>query len=265
MRTLNEKVAIVVGAADGIGRATAKGLARQGARVVLAYHSNLKGAEIGVEEIRDEGGVAQAFKVDYTDEGQVKELMQATIHSYGAIHVLINNATINNVEQLSKDRDVVNMDGEYWDLSMRVNLKGPMLTCKHAIPHMVKAGYGSIVNTGSGVVFRGDSVRTGYAAAKSGLHSLTMNIATQYGKQNVRCNVVSPGLVLTNLVREYLTPEQIAKLTAENLVPFIGEPEDLANVSVFLASPQSRYITGQLIAVDGGLHVHQSILIMGMG
>lgn len=264
MGTLNGKVAIVVGAADGIGRATAKGLAREGAKVLLAYHTNLKGAETGVDEIRAEGGEARVCQVDHTDEAQVMNLMQTAIDIYGAIHILVNNATLNNVKELSKDRDVLHMDGDYWDTAMRVNLKGPMLTCKHAIPHMIQAGYGSIINTSSGVVFRGDTVRTAYAAAKIGLHSLTMNIATQHGKQNVRCNVVSPGLVLTNLVREYLTQDQIAKLTAENLVPFIGAPEDLASVTVFLASPQARYITGQVIAVDGGLHVHQSVLTMGM-
>lgn len=265
LKTLEGKVGIVVGAAEGIGRATAVGLARQGVKVMLAYHSNVEGAEAGLKEVRQAGGQGMVFKVDQSDESQVKQLMQATMDAYGAIHVLVNNAATVNPKFLAHDRDVVNMDGDYWDQVMRVNLKGPMLTCKHVVPHMIKSGYGSIVLTGSGVVFRGDTVRTAYAASKNALHTFTKHVATQYGKQNVRCNLVSPGLILSPNAMNYLSKEQIEKLGAENIVPFIGEPDDIANVSIFLASPLSRYLTGQVIAVDGGLHVHQSLLIMGQG
>jgi NAD(P)-dependent dehydrogenase (short-subunit alcohol dehydrogenase family) len=143
---------------------------------------------------------------------------------------------------------------------MANNLRGPMLTCKHTIPHMIAAGYGSIINTGSGVVFRGDTVRNAYSASKIGLHSMTMDIATSYGKDNVRCNLISPGLIMTQSVRDGVDDAALAAVAGQNLVPFIGEPNDIAEVSCFLASPASRYITGQIIAVDGGLHVHQCVI-----
>lgn len=257
MRGLDGMVAIVVGAANGIGRVTATMLAARGARVVAADLNTDGGLADCAADIADHGGEALAVGVDHTQEDQVAALMAQAMDRFGQINILINNAAGTGPAFQAEDRDVVNMSADLWDRAMAVNLRGPMLTCKHAIPHMIASGYGAIVNTSSGVVWRGDSVRTAYAASKIGLHSLTMDIATAYGKQNVRCNAIAPGLVLTEGLRKVLTPDQIEGFAAENLTPFVGGPEDLAEVSCFLASPASRYITGQILSVDGGMHVHQ--------
>lgn len=260
MYNLNDMVAIVVGGADNIGRATAIMLAKAGARVVIGYHSNKSGAEDGVEIIKSNGGEAIAIQLDHTDEEQVKALVSQTMAQFGQINITINNAARLGRDVKELDLDVVQMREDYWDQVMKDNLKGPMLVCKHVIPHMIAAGYGSIVNTGSGAVFRGDTVRTAYSASKIGLHSLTMDIATAYGAKNVRCYLVSPGLVMTTAMRTGMDPASMEAVAGQNLVPFIGEPEDLAHVHCFLASKASRYITGQIIAVDGGLHVHQCVI-----
>lgn len=257
MSRFNGMVAIVIGGASNIGRATVRLLARDGAKVAVGYNSDQAGADETVRLVEAEGGTVFAMKLDHTDEAQVRALVERTVATWGALHILVNNAAGTSGAFLARDRDIVNMDADYWDAAMRVNLKGPMLACKHAIPHMIAAGHGAIVNTGSGVTFRGDTVRNAYAASKIGLHSLTMDIATSYGAQNIRCNLVSPGLVLTEMVRASLPPEAYAAVLADNLVPYVGEPEDIAEVTCFLASPAARYVTGQVIAVDGGRHVHE--------
>lgn len=260
MQRFEDMVAIVVGGADNIGRATAVMLAEGGAHVVIGYHANASGAQEGMAEIEAAGGQAIAVQVDHSREDSVTALIDLTVSTFGKINILVNNAAKIGGDFLKRDRDVASMDADYWDDVMVNNLRGPMLTCKHSIPHMIAAGGGAIVNTGSGVVFRGDSVRTAYSASKIGLHSLTMDIATTYGKQNIRCNLVSPGLTMTRSVTESLEQHHINALAAQNLVPFVGEPKDLANVTCFLASPAARYVTGQIIAVDGGLHVHQCVV-----
>jgi len=257
MGRFKDMVAIVTGGASNIGRATVQALARDGAKVAVAYNSDTAGAEETVRLVEAAGGTAFAMQLDHTNEDQVRALIDRTVARWGALHILVNNAAGTSGAFLAPDRDIVNMDADYWDASMRVNLKGPMLACKHAIPHMIAAGQGAIVNTGSAVTFRGDTLRNAYAASKIGLHSLTMDIATTYGPQNIRCNVVSPGLVLTEMVHTSLPQDAYEALLAENLVPFVGLPEDIAEVTCFLASSASRYITGQIIVADGGMHVHQ--------
>jgi len=252
-----DMVAIVLGGADNIGRATAAMLARGGARVVIGYRSNAAGAEDALREIGDQGGEAMAVRVDHSQEQDVAELVRRTVEAFGTINILVNNAALVGAAQREADLDVVRMDVEHWDEAMAVNLRGPMLACKHSIPHMIRAGYGSIINTGTGAVFKGDSVRTAYSASKNGLHALTLNIATAYGKQNVRCNLVAPGLVMTRTVVGQLDKASIAGFTEQNLVPFVGEPDDIAHVTCFLASREARYVTGQIITVDGGMLVHQ--------
>lgn len=260
MKRFQDMVAIVVGAADNMGRSAARILAEGGAKVAVTYYSNAAGVEETVRTVEELGSEIIAIKLDHSQEDQVIAMVDQVISRFGKINIVINNAAMIAAEFIAKDKDIVNMDGDFWDQNLKFNLKGPMLVCKHVIPHMIKAGYGSIVNTGSGVVFRGDSVRNAYSAAKIGLHSLTMDIAASYGRHNVRCNLVSPGLILTKAVREGCSEELIQKLGAENLVPFIGEPDDIAQVTCFLASNEARYVTGQILAVDGGLHVHQCVM-----
>ena len=150
MARFDGMVAIVLGGADNIGRATAAMLARDGARVVVGYHSNVDGAERTLAEIAACGGEAIAVQVDQAREAQVLGMVRTAVDAFGKINVLINNAASVGRSQ-DQDRDIVNMDAAYWDAVMAVNLRDPMLACKHCIPHMMAAGYGSIVNTGSGV------------------------------------------------------------------------------------------------------------------
>ncbi|MDO7833478.1 SDR family oxidoreductase [Sphingobium sp. HBC34] len=263
MKSLEGMVAVVVGAANGIGRVTALMLAERGAKLVLGDLSVDGGLQECAADIAQAGGQAIMVAVDHTIEAQVEALAAKAVAEFGKINILVNNAAGTSPAFQAHDRDVVTMSVDLWDRAMAVNLRGPMLTCKHVIPHMIAAGYGSIVNTSSGVTFRGDSVRTAYAASKIGIHSLTMDIATAYGKHNVRCNAVSPGLILTDGLRQVLTPEQIDGFAEQNLTPFVGGPEDIAEVTCFLASPAARYVTGQIIPVDGGMHVHQHVIGQG--
>lgn len=260
MSTLEGLVAVVVGAANGIGRVTALMLAQRGASVVLADLSVSGGLAECADDIAAAGGRAILAEVDHTDEAQVEALAARAVAAFGKINILVNNAAGTSPEFQANDGDVVTMSADLWDRAMAVNLRGPMLCCKHVVPHMIAAGYGSIINTSSGVVLRGDSVRTAYSAAKMGVNSLTMDVATAYGKRNVRCNAVVPGLILTEGLRKVLTPAQIEGFAGQNLTPFVAGPEDIAEVTCFLASPASRYITGQLITVDGGRSVHQGLI-----
>lgn len=263
MKALEGMVAVVVGAASGIGRVTSVMLAKRGAQVVLGDLSLEGEIRECAEEIAQAGGEAIMVKVDHTVEAEVEAMVAKAVAEFGKINVLVNNAAGTSPAFQANDRDVVNMSVDLWDRAMAANLRGPMLTCKHAIPHMIAAGYGSIVNTSSGVVFRGDSVRAAYSASKIGIHSLTMDVATAYGKQNVRCNAVSPGVIVTEGLRKVLTAEQIDGFAEQNLTPYVGGPEDIAELTCFLASPAARYITGQIIAVDGGMHVPQKLIGQG--
>lgn len=260
MGALEGMVAVVVGAANGIGRVTSVMLAQRGAKVVLADISVCGGLRECHDEIVRAGGQAIMVEVDHTNEVQVESLAAKAVEEFGKINILVNNAAGTSPEFQAQDRDVVTMSVDLWDRAMAVNLRGPMLCCKHVVPHMIAAGYGSIINTSSGVTLRGDSVRAAYSASKMGLNSLTMDVATAYGKQNVRCNAVVPGLILTEGLRKVLTPQQIDGFAEQNLTPFVARPEDIAEVTCFLAAPASRYITGQLITVDGGNSVRQSIV-----
>jgi NAD(P)-dependent dehydrogenase (short-subunit alcohol dehydrogenase family) len=257
MSRLQGMVAVVIGAADNIGRATAQMLARDGAKVVVGYHSNTAGAAETVKLIEAAGGAALAVQLDHTAEDEVRALMDRAVQAFGGLHVLVNNAAATNTALLSRDREFTAMEGAYWDEIMQINVKGPMLAAKHAIPHMIAGGYGSIIFTGTAGSYRGDSVRIAYTTSKIALNKLAQDVATAYGKQHIRANVVIPGVIMTGAVRQNLTKEGIEALVSQNLTPFIGEPDDLAEVTCFLASPASRYVTGQAIIVDGGYLTHQ--------
>ena len=139
---------------------------------------------------------------------------------------------------------------------MAVNLRSQMLTCKHAIPEMVRHGGGSIINMSSGASLKGDRTRTAYGVSKAGVNTLTMYVAAGHGKQGIRVNTIVPGLIITDAVRAHLTEDMLAGLGRATLTPYLGEPDDIADLVVFLASDESRYITGQMIAIDGGMSAH---------
>ncbi len=249
---LHGKIALVTGAGGGIGAASARRLAVDGATVVLA-DIDTGAAQTAADTIP--GSVAMA--VDLTDEASVKALADAIIAQFGRIDVLHNNAAIQNDAQRQKDLDVVNLDVAAWDMAMAVNVRGAMLMSKHVIPQMIAQGGGSIIHSASGFGVQGEATLTAYGTSKAALIHLNRMIATQYGKQNVRSNCMVIGFVLTPLAVES-TPDIIKDiLLSHHLTPQLGQPEDIANLVSFLASDESSFITGAAIPIDGGVTAHQ--------
>lgn len=247
MRVQN-KVALITGGASGIGLSTANLLAKEGAKVVIADF-NLAGAQEAAAAIKANGGEAVGIFLDAGDEQSIQEAVEFTVNTYGSLTVLFNNVGATN---LQKDVDVVNMDLAEWDRLMNLNLKSVLLGSRFAIPHMIKAGGGSIINTASMAGFAGDTVRSAYGASKAGVVNLTKYIATQYGKQNIRCNAVAPGLILTPAAKNNMPPALLDIFLKYNQLPYHGEPDDIGHTVVFLASDESKFITGQTIQVEGG-------------
>lgn len=251
MGRIQGKVAIVTGGASGIGLATAQLLAKEGARVVVADF-NQKGAEQVANHIVEQGGQAVAIFLDASKEESIKEMVDFTVNTYDSIHILFNNVGLTD---LRKDLDVVNLDLDEWDRLLNVNAKSIVIGCKFAIPHMIKAGGGSIINTASMAGFASDAVRTAYGASKAAVVHLTKYIATQYGKQKIRCNAVAPGLILTPAAKHNL-PQNIMDLFEKyNALPYHGEAEDIGYTVLFLASDEAKFITGQTIQVEGGHYI----------
>ena len=253
MEGLAGKVAIVTGSGSGIGRASAARLARAGAKVLVA-DLNLAGAEETVAGITRDGGEATAQEADVSDEASVAAMVAAAVERYGSLQLLHNNAA--DVMIIQRDADVISMDTEVWDRTMQVNLRGPMLGCKHALPHMLAAGGGAIVTTSSTSGQFGDLSRVAYGVSKAGIDSLTRYVATLYGKQGIRCNAVAPGVVKTPALTANVSAEDIALFERNHLTPAMGEPHDIAEVVAFLLSDGAAYITGQVVNVDGGLVCH---------
>lgn len=249
------RVAIVTGAASGIGRATAIALADAGA-AVLAADLNSAGAEAVAEAISAAGGQAKAQQVDVGDEASVAAMVDSAVGRFGGLDLLHNNAADSSPELMSRDGAIAELEAEVWDRTMRINLRGPMLGCKFAIPRLIERGGGVIVNTSSASGLVGDDTRAAYSASKAGLQSLTQSVATQYGKAGIRCNAIAPGVIETPALAANV-PEEIVAVYANNtLTPRLGRPEDIAAAVVFLASDDAAFITGQVLSVDGGLLAH---------
>lgn len=255
MGRLEGKVAMVTGGGGGIGGATARALARQGASVAVVDIDGARAEEV-VQAISASGGAALAVPADLAEEPEVVAAITATVTRFGRLDVLHNNAALTESEFLSRDTQVTDLALEVWEKTMAVNLRSQMLLCKHAIPEMVRYGGGSIINMSSGASLKGDRTRTAYGVSKAGVNTLTMYVATSHGKQGVRVNTIVPGLIITDAVRAHLTERMLAGLSRATLTPYVGEPDDVANLVVFLASDESRYITGQMIAIDGGMSAH---------
>jgi NAD(P)-dependent dehydrogenase (short-subunit alcohol dehydrogenase family) len=251
MIDLTGKVAVVTGAAGGIGSATAKLFAALGASVVVA-DIDAAGAKAVAEEI---GGSAVACDVDVRIEEQVKCMIDLAERTFGGLDVLHNNAASMAGEVIGNDLDVESMTPDIWQETLDVALRGTMLGCKYAVASMRKRGGGSIVKTASTSGLTGELVRPAYGAAKAGVIGLTRSVATRYGHENIRCNAIAPGLIMTppsqNLPEDYKRRSRAARLIKRD-----GQPEDVAAMAAFLASDASGYITGQVVPVDGGYLAH---------
>ena len=255
MTLLSGKTAIVTGAASGIGRATALRMAECGAAVVLA-DINADGLAAVADAIGARGGQSLAVPTDVEDEAQISVLVDRAIDGFGSLHVLHNNAAALGRTPFGRDGDLQAMSSELWDHCFAVNLRSQMLCAKYALPHLLAGGGGSIINMSSGSALTGDLTRLAYSAAKAGVNALTRSIATMYGKQGLRCNAVAPGLVLTPPARAAMSEQHLRAYEDVCMTPYLGEPEDIAETVVFLASDRARYVTGQIISVDGGSLSH---------
>jgi NAD(P)-dependent dehydrogenase (short-subunit alcohol dehydrogenase family) len=180
----------------------------------------------------------------------------AAVAGYGGLHVLHNNAAITDPSHQARDGSVVELDAAVWDRTMAVDLRGVMLGCKHAVPRMVASGGGSIINTSSNAALAGDLSLAAYAAGKGGINTLTLSVATAFGKQGIRCNSVSPAHIASPSLAANVAPEVADALLQQCLVARLGTPQDIANAVLFLASDESSFITGQVIRVDGGALSH---------
>lgn len=250
MGLLNGKVAIVTGAAGGIGAATAWRLASEGASVVVA-DIDVAGAQKVAQSINDSSHSAAPFQVDVTDEGQIAGMVEHAVRTFGQLDILHNNAAVTGTA-LRADGGVEELDATVWDRIIAVNARSAALGCKHAVPAMRRGGGGSIINTASAAGKLGAYGLTAYGASKAALITLTRYVATQHGGEKIRCNTIVPGLVMGSEPKTYLSDEQKGVLMKAMLTPFCGTPEDVAELALFLASDNSRYITGQAIWIDGG-------------
>jgi len=253
MGRLDGKVAIVSGSAGGIGRATARKMAAEGALVLVA-DINGDGADETVAQIRSAGGEATPHVVDLASPDEVAAMIAAAVSTYGGLDVLHNNAAATNL--VSNDRDLLSVTLELWEATIAVNLRSVLLASQHAIPLMLARGGGAIINTSSISAISGDLNYSAYGASKAGINALTLYIATQYGKRGIRCNAVLPGMVLTSVAHDIIESAALQEYTRQHVAPRLGRPEDIANMVAFLASDEAEWVTGQLIRVDGGLFSH---------
>jgi NAD(P)-dependent dehydrogenase (short-subunit alcohol dehydrogenase family) len=257
MGRLAGKVAFITGAGSGIARAAATIFAREGAQVAIAEIKPEAGRATE-QAIRDAGGVAWFVETDVRREESVRAAIDAAAGRFGRIDVLYNCAG----GSLTEDSYVTDVDlDKVWEHTMSTDLRGTVLCCRHGIPALIRAGGGSVVNMSSGAALRGASNAHIYTAAKGAILSLTRALAGAYVKQGVRANAIAAGRILTDRVKSnYGTPQKaglvVDRQDAAGRVkeyPFwVGEPEDIANIALFLACDESRMITGATIAADGG-------------
>lgn len=257
-KDLEGKVAIVTGAGipGAIGAVTAEALAEAGAKVVLADIAGMPLADVAAD-LRSKGHAVACQIADMRDEDSIRGLIAFTVGEFGRLDVIDNNAAATHL--VPHDRDILSMTGALWDDTMAINLRGPMFMCKHGIPEMLKVGGGAIVNISSGHSLAGDVRGPAYAVSKAALNHLTVAVATLYGSQGVRCNTVINGLIATPLMKAAVPAERAQAIRSHCLVPRLGEPIDIANLVVFLASDRAAYITAQMLPVDGGYLAHMPI------
>lgn len=243
---LDGKYAIVTGASRGIGRATALALAGAGAAVMINYVANDAAARAVREEITAAGGRAAVCKADVSVADEASALVGATLDEFGRIDILVNNAGI------TRDNLLLRMKEEDWDLVLDINLKGAFNTTKAVLRPMLKARAGRIIAISSIIGLRGNPGQANYAAAKAGLIGFVKSVAREVGSRNITANAVAPGFIDTEMTRG-LSETVKQNMMAEIPLGRFGQPEDVARLVCFLASDNARYITGQVISVDGGL------------
>jgi 3-oxoacyl-[acyl-carrier protein] reductase len=251
MNLLDNKVAIVTGAARGIGEGIALKLAEQGAHIAFTYVSDSSAEKAAAleEKLKAFGIKAKAYQTNASDYAACEIFVNEVVKEFGAVDVCINNAGI------SKDNLLLRLSSEQWDEVMNTNLKSVFNMTKQVIRPMMKARSGSIINMSSIVGMRGNAGQSSYAASKAGIIGFTKSIAQELGSRNVRCNAIAPGFVETDMTH-YLKEGDTGKSFLENIpLGRFGTTEEIANTTLYLASSLSSYVTGQVISVCGGLNI----------
>jgi 3-oxoacyl-[acyl-carrier protein] reductase len=246
MSQFEDRIAIITGAARGIGKTVALDLAKGGATIVVADVMDMAAIEETAQEIINAGGKAMPFQVNVTDADQVAAMVKATTSEYGKIDILVNNAGI------TRDNLIIKMKPEDFDLVINVNLKGAWLCSKAAVRPMMKKRYGRIINMASISGEMGQAGQTNYSASKAGLIGMTKSLAREVGMRNITVNAVAPGFIKTAMT-ENLPEDIVAGLMSIIPLGRMGEVEDISNAVKFLAKEESAYITGQVISVNGGM------------
>jgi NAD(P)-dependent dehydrogenase (short-subunit alcohol dehydrogenase family) len=250
MDRLKDKVAIITGGAGGLGSASAARFIQEGAKVVVADLYEDRAREVA-ERL---GPNAVGMFFDAADEASIGAAVARTVERFGRLDILFNNAAATEQAVQMKDTTATDIPLEVWDRIMSVNLRGVLIGCRFAIPHMAAAGGGSIINMASNAGLGGSFSKIGYGASKGAMITMNKYLAVQYGAQNIRCNVIAPGLIVTpNLVGSLF---EVA-LERSVALPRHGRPEDIANLATFLASDESSFISGQTISCDGGNTAHR--------
>lgn len=251
MKLVENKVIIITGAARGIGEGIALKLAEQGAHIAFTYVSegSAEKATLLQERLTGFGIKAKAYRSNAGDFSECEALVSEVVKEFGTVDVCINNAGI------SKDNLLLRMTPEQWDDVMQVNLKSVFNMTKQVIRPMMKAKSGSIINMSSIIGLMGNAGQSSYAASKAGIIGFTKSVAKELGSRNIRCNAIAPGFVETDMTSYLKEGEQGDKYKAGIPLGRFGTAEDIANVTLFLASDLSTYVTGQVINADGGLYM----------
>lgn len=246
MKLLEGKNALVTGASKGIGRAVALKLAEHGANVAFTYLSSVEKGEALVKELEAFGVKAVGYRSDASNFTAAQELIDGMVKEFGSLDVLINNAGI------TRDNLLMRMSEESWDEIMNVNLKSCFNTVKASTRTLMKQRSGSIINMSSVVGVKGNAGQANYAASKGGINAFSKSVALEFGSRNIRCNAIAPGFIETEMTE---TLDEKVVQGWRDAIPLKrgGQPNDIADCCVFLASDMSTYITGQVIQVNGGM------------
>ena len=245
---LTGKIALVTGASRGIGAQIAKSLAECGAAVIINYNGSADKAQAVADEIYSAGGKAEIYPCNVADFAECGEMIQAIVKKHGRLDILVNNAGI------TKDGLLMKMSEEEFDQVISVNLKGAFQTIRHASRYFLKQRSGKIINISSVSGILGNAGQANYASSKAGMIGLTKSVARELASRGITVNAIAPGMIATDMT-DAMTQEAREKMTEAIPLGRMGTPEDVANMAVFLASPKSDYITGQVFAVDGGMAI----------